>query len=238
MNKNTPNCIEDIMFSNTTERDKLELILSRKLPFPHRGTSGILVHGVWGSGKTTLAELIPCLLETAYSETWDMTQGAGQMPASNSSEIHTEFFRCGGGLSTTSITNTINNANSVLPVWHHSNHDYFVFDEVDKLTLGAQQSLKSAMGLKRCIFIFTTNYLNKVDGGIIDRCHLVEMNQAPNPNAYLPLAQSLITSMGLSATAISTNTLISIAVSAKGSLRDFSNGVILESLKAGGSLGA
>ena len=32
-------------------------------------------------GKSTLATLLPELLEEAYSDTWNMEQGVGQMPA-------------------------------------------------------------------------------------------------------------------------------------------------------------
>ena len=65
MNGMTPNCLDDFLFSNHTDKHTLELILSRKLPFPFGGKTGILLHGTWGTGKTTLAELLPELLETA-----------------------------------------------------------------------------------------------------------------------------------------------------------------------------
>lgn len=234
MNGLTPNCIDDFYFSNPAERDTLKLILSRKLPFPFGGKNGILLHGVWGTGKTTFAELLPRLLETAHGGTW--TVAVGQMPAANDEDVHTRIFRCGGGLSTTSITNDINAANMNSPIWHHSSHHFYLFDEVDKLTTGAQQSLKALMGLKRCMFIFTTNYLNKIDAGVINRCHLVEMNQATNPTAYMPIAQSILTSMGLPTNAVPMSTLLSHATNAKGSLRTFTNSVAMDGIKAGGVL--
>ena len=57
MNGMTPNCLDDFLFSNATDKRTLELILSRKLPFPFGGKTGILFHGTWGTGKTTLAQL-------------------------------------------------------------------------------------------------------------------------------------------------------------------------------------
>ena len=97
MNGLTPNCIDDFIFSNLNERNLLEMILTRKLPFPLAGKTGILLHGIWGTGKTTLAQLLPELIEVAYEGTWNMAQGVGQMPAPTTSHTHTKTFRCGGG---------------------------------------------------------------------------------------------------------------------------------------------
>ena len=235
MNGLTPNCIDDFLFSNPADRKTLELILQRRLPFPFGGKSGILVHGTWGTGKSTLAQLLPGLLETAYSGTWNMAQGVGQMPTPVPDDCQTELFRCGNaGLNISSITQTINNFSNRMPLWHNSKHDYFVFDEVDRLTTGAQQSLRSTMDMPRCMFFFSTNYLSKIDPGIVNRCHLVEMNQVTMPSAYVPLGQSILQSMGVTAGVVSNTTLQGIATKARGSMRDYMNGVVLEGIDAGG----
>ncbi len=236
MNGMTPNCLDDFLFSNATDKHTLELILSRKLPFPFGGKTGILFHGTWGTGKTTLAELLPELLETAYSGTWDMSLGVGQMPAPEPSHTQTAVFRCGGGLSSTTISQSVSKFNNHMPVWHFSKHDYFVLDEVERLTIGAQQSLRSPMGLKRCMFFLTTNYLTKVDPGIVNRCHLIEMNQVTTPNAYVPLGQSILQNMGLAVDALSTKKLQDIAIKARGSMRDYTTDVMLAGMDCGGIL--
>ena len=234
MNAFTPNCIDDFLFSNPKDRQLLELILQRRLPFPFAGKSGILLHGTWGTGKSTLAQLLPGLLETAYSGTWNLAQGVGQMPTPVPDHCQTQLFRCGGGLSITEITQTIMNHNNRMPLWHNSQHDYFVFDELDKLTQGAQQSLRPSMDLKRCMYLMTTNYLNKIDKGIVNRCHLVEMNQITTPSAYLPLGQSILRQMGLGSAAVSNAALLAMAAQAQGSLRDFSHDVAIQGVLAGG----
>ena len=234
MNGLTPNCLDDFIYSTQTERDRLDLILSRKLPFPFTGKSGILFHGGWGTGKSTLSFLMPRLFETAYSGSWNLAQDVGQMPAPLEDDTMTEVFRCGGGLSTTVITNKVKACNSKSQVFHYSRHDYFVFDEIDKLTLGAQQSLKSVMDLERCMFFFNTNYLHKVDAGIINRCYLVEMNQGKDPKAYLKIASNVMTNMGLAITAVAESTELAHAGKAKGSLREFVSSVVIDGLRAGG----
>ena len=233
MNGLTPNCLDDFIYSNPSERDRLDLILSRKLPFPFTGKSGILFHGGWGTGKSTLSFLMPGLFETAYSGSWNLAQDVGQMPAPLEDDTMTEVFRC-GSLSITAIINKVMACNSKSQVFHYSRHDYFVFDEIDKLTLGAQQSLKSVMDLERCMFFFNTNYLHKVDAGIINRCYLVEMNQSKDPKAYLKIANNVLTNMGLAITAVAESTLLAHASKAKGSLREFVSSVVIEGLKAGG----
>jgi DNA polymerase III delta prime subunit len=234
MNGLTPNCIDDFLFSNPADRQTLEQILQRKLPFPFGGKSGILFHGTWGTGKSTLAQLLPGLLETAYEGTWDMEQAVGQLSPPMPDHSQTAVFRCGGGLSSTAIAQTVGKFSSRMPVWHFSQHDYFVFDEVDRLTIGAQQSLRSTMDLPRCMFFFTTNYLSKIDPGIVNRCHLIEMNQVAAASAYIPLGQTILQNMGVGAGVVSNTTLTDSAAKARGSLRDYINSVVMTAIMEGG----
>lgn len=227
-----PSCLDDFLINSPTEREVLELILSRKLPFPFNGKSGILLHGTYGTGKSTLGFLLPSLLETAYAGNYPHTSLIGQMQATE--EGVPEVFRCGGGLSSTAIVKHISMCNSINPFHHYGKTDYFLFDEVDKLTLSAQQSLKSVMDLKRCQFIFTTNYLDRIDDGIIDRSYLIEMNKAADANTYVLMGQSILRKIALPPTAMPVPAIAAIAYKAKGSLRRFANEMMIEGIKLGG----
>ena len=229
-----PNCFDDFFISNTQDRQKLELILSRKLPFPFGGKSGVLLHGTWGTGKSTLAVLLPKLIESTYSDSWSVDQGVGQLAPPEPDHVQDVVFRCGGGLSSTEFTQAINKRNMHIPFWHFSKHDYFVFDEVDRLSTGAQQSLRSTMDLPRSMFFFTTNHLNKIDRGIVNRCHLVEMNQMVDQTAYVPLGVAVLQKMGVSGSAVSNANLLNFAKSAQGSMRTYIQSVVMHGLALGG----
>jgi len=234
MNGLEPNCLDDFLFSNPEDRTILEMILSRKMPFPFKGVSGILLHGTWGTGKSTLAQLLYQLLEKSYSNTWDISEGAGQMPAFAEDQAVVEIFRCGGGLSSSEIKQKIQSYLNKYCIFNQSKNYYFVFDEVDRLTSGAQLSLRSNMDRNHCMYFFTTNYLNKIDTGIINRCHLIEMNQISDVTCYEVLGQKFLQQMGLSPTAVSKTTLHKFALDARGSMRLFYRSLSLEGLKLGG----
>ena len=78
-----------------------------------------------------------------------------------------------------------------------------------------------------------TNYLDKIDPGIKDRCHLIEMNQAPI-DIYVQKAIEILGSMGVKTNSINIQHLQNIASNAKGSVRKFTNDIFLEGLAMGG----
>lgn len=173
--KYQPQTINEVVFGNDESRQLTEDIVSGVLPFPFEGKTGILLYGTFGTGKTTLARILPAAIEMAQT-TYSLS-----MPA--------DFFGCQQGHSGTVITETVKRQNNVTS-FNASGRHYFIFDEVDSLSKAAQAGLKTTLNSNRSVFILTTNNISQLDKGVKDRCVLVEMNAAVEAE-YLPLARRI-----------------------------------------------
>jgi len=204
--KYEPNQIGDIIWGNAESRLRIEDIVSGAEALPHCGKSAILLYGVFGTGKTTLAKMLPNAIEkgkTGDELGWEA-----------------DFIGCQQGFNGPQVMVLIEKVLSRNSL-NTSGLHYFILDEVDNLTKLAQQSLKSALNTDRGIFILTTNNISELDKGLKDRCVLVEMNAAP-VSSYLPLAKSLISDMGI---VMSDIDLLPTISAANGSLRNLIHNV-------------
>ena len=173
--KYQPQTINEVVFGNDKSRFLIEDIVSGILPFPFAGKTGILLYGTFGTGKTTLASILPEAIE----------RGQTGQPLS----FDADFFGCQQGHSGTVIADTLKKQNKVLS-FNASGKHYYIFDEVDNLTKTAQAGLKTTLNSQRGIFILTTNNISQLDKGVKDRCVLVEMNAATDAE-YLPVARRI-----------------------------------------------
>jgi DNA polymerase III delta prime subunit len=173
--KYQPQTINEVVFGNDKSRFLIEDIVSGILPFPFAGKTGILLYGTFGTGKTTLASILPEAIE----------RGQTGQPLS----FDADFFGCQQGHSGTVIADTLKKQNKVLS-FNSSGKHYYIFDEVDNLTKTAQAGLKTTLNSQRGIFILTTNNISQLDKGVKDRCVLVEMNAATDAE-YLPVARRI-----------------------------------------------
>ena len=178
--KYQPQTINEVVFGNDESRLLIEDIVSGILPFPFEGKTGILLYGTFGTGKTTLARILPEAIE----------RGQTGQPLS----FDADFFGCQQGHSGTVIADTLKKQNKVLS-FNASGKHYYIFDEVDNLTKTAQAGLKTTLNSQRGIFILTTNNISQLDKGVKDRCVLVEMTLPLTLNTCHWLAELLLTKM-------------------------------------------
>ncbi len=195
-----PQSIDDCVFGNATAKVTLQDIVSNTLPFPAFGKCAILLYGTWGTGKTTLARLLPDLMEQARK---------GQ-------SAYSTFHKCAMGANGMSLINKIEQQAQFNSINESCLH-YFVLDEVDNLTANAQQTLKAVMNYKHVVFIMTTNHIEKIDRGVINRSYLIQMDAAA-PADWLPVVKRTITKCG--APLPPDSALLPIIQSADGSARD------------------
>ena len=180
-NNYTPATVNDIVYGSEESKLRIEEIVDGHIPFPFFGKCAILLFGTFGTGKTTLAKIIPNAIEVGKTK--------------EELAMEAEFIACQQGFTGPQVMTLIQKQMAVSS-FNASGLHYFILDEVDNLTKQAQQSLKSALNTQRAIFVLTTNNISQLDKGLMDRCVLVEMNAA-KPAQLSPLAKQVANDMNV-----------------------------------------
>ena len=207
-----PRTLEDMVIGDTDSKSKLNDIVTGTIPFPAFDKCGILLFGAWGTGKTTLARMLPDLMEA--------NRGGADALSS--------FHACAQGGNGAALMNKITNQ-AQLVSFNQSGLHYFVLDEVDNLTVAAQQSLKAILNYRQSVFIMTTNYITKVDAGIKSRSYLVQMDAAA-PDEWLPLVRRVMTAAGAGVPPDSA--LLPVIASCNGNARDIVSAAVRVAIAA------
>ena len=209
-----PQTINEVVFGNDDSRLLIEDIVSGVLPFPFGGKTAILLYGAHGTGKTTLARILPEAIELGQT--------------GEALSIDADFFGCQQGHSGTVIADTLKKQNKVMS-FNASGKHYYIFDEVDNLSKTAQASLKTPLNSQRGTFILTTNNISKLDKGVKDRCVLIEMNAATDIE-FLPLARRIARNNNAD---LKDDQLLSAIAGRNGSFRDIIFNVLLMAIRSG-----
>jgi DNA polymerase III delta prime subunit len=199
----TPMSVADIVYCDDATAQLIADLVTNKVAYPYAGKNGILLYGAWGTGKTTLAELIPDAIETARGGQPDYAVRSEKVKANNN-----------GVELLTSIENT-SSLVSVPALYQH-----IVLDEVDLLTPPAMASLKSLMDNENALWVLVTNNISKINPAVQDRCHLINFNAAPSQR-WLPLAHKIMGDYGIAP--IADSLLLSVIDNGNGSARRIVN---------------
>lgn len=215
-----PQCLNDFALQPTS-RYRLESIIDQTLAFPDNGVCGLLFHGLHGTGKTTIANLMPGLIET--SRTTGALSNCPPGDLVDTTGALYDFHPCASGQNGAALIQSIQNKTSFI-AFNSSNLHFLILDEIDNLTDLAQASLKAIMNRTNVVFIMTTNHLHKVDLGIQNRSVIIDMNMPP-PACWRPILARVFTRSGL--TPPSDQVLDQTVVAGRGSARSIFSDVVL-----------
>jgi replication-associated recombination protein RarA len=195
----TPKSISDIVYRDDVSEALIYDLVHNIRPFPYTGKNGVILYGPYGTGKTTLAQLIPVAIE-------DVRGGA---------QGWQRYERVMTGNNGVGLIQSLESYVTSIPFPATCRH--VVLDEVDVLTADAMQSLKSLMDTGIATFTMTTNNLSKIAGAVKDRGHLVDFSAAP-AQRWLKLAHRIMSDYGLPN--VADNLLLPVIASGNGSARN------------------
>ncbi|ABX14201.1 AAA family ATPase [Burkholderia multivorans] len=177
--------LNNMTYPSQVTHDQIQMVLSPTYRFPADGKNGLILYGPYGTGKTTVAELLPAAIEAKHSAETPNVRAEACRPSHNGVDLIASI------------------SEQIIHFPMSGTHHYIILDEVDNLTPAAMQQLKSAMNRPYgsqnhdAVFIMTTNHVEKIDQGVIGRSRLVSF-EPMSMTVWIPLARQALFKNGIS----------------------------------------
>lgn len=178
----SPNSLLDVIIGDAFSNDAVRYIADGQLPFPNAGKNGFLIHGPYGTGKTTLAKLLPSEIEKLHGK--PANPFVWFQEADDDAKVNGKIVK--------NLSAAVELVN-VTP----SQFSHYVIDELEDFSKAHQKKIRTAMNVNNDnIFYFTTNNVYGIDSGIRNRCYEIHMCAAA-PEQWLPLFSRVLADRGV-----------------------------------------